>query len=329
MLRAVAASRTGPTSCSTRTAALHDDIRALAPPGHLRMSDNPHANGGLLLKDLRLPDFRDYAVDVPVPGGSIERGAARAGRLADRRHPAQPGQLPDLRPRRDGVEPAAVGVPDARTSSGTREFFGADVDEHLARAGRVLEMLSEHQCQGWLEGYLLTGRHGLFNCYEAFIHIIDSMFNQHAKWLKVTNDIPWRRPDREPELPAVQPRLAPGPQRLQPPGPGVHRPRGQQEGRGRPRLPAAGRQHAAVDVRPLPAQPAVRQRGRRGQAAGAELPDHGPGDRALHARSGHLGLGGLGGARARSRTSCSAARATCRRSRCWRRRTSCAASCPT
>ena len=134
------------------------------------------------------------------------------------------------------------------------EFFGPEVDEHLARAGRVMEMLSEHQCQGWLEGYLLTGRHGLFNCYEAFIHIIDSMFNQHAKWLKVTNDIPWRPPDREPQLPAVQPRLAPGPQRLQPPGPRVHRPRGEQEGRGRPGLPPAGREHAAVHLRPLPAQ---------------------------------------------------------------------------
>ncbi len=140
-----------------------------------------------------------------------------------------------------------------------------------------MEVLSEHLCQGWLEGYLLTGRHGLFNCYEAFIHIVDSMFNQHAKWLKTTRDIPWRRADRLAELPAVLPRLAPGPQRLLPPGPRLHRPRGQQEGRGRPGLPAAGRQHPAVGRRPLPAQPALRQRHRRRQAAGARLPVDGRG----------------------------------------------------
>ena len=119
-------------------------------------------------------------------------------------------------------------------------------DDHLAPDGRVMEMLSEHQCQGWLEGYLLTGRHGFFSCYEAFIHIVDSMFNQHAKWLKVCSDIPWRRPIASLNYLLVLARLAAGPQRLQPPGPRLHRPRGQQEGRGHPRLPAAGRQHAAV-----------------------------------------------------------------------------------
>ena len=108
-------------------------------------------------------------------------------------------------------------------------------DDHLAPDGRVMEVLSEHQCQGWLEGYLLTGRHGLFNCYEAFIHIVDSMFNQHAKWLKVSAEVPWRRPYRLLELPAVEPRVAPGQQWLLPPGPRLHRPRGQQEGRGRAR----------------------------------------------------------------------------------------------
>ena len=117
-------------------------------------------------------------------------------------------------------------------------------DDHLARDGRVMEVLSEHLCQGWLEGYLLTGRHGLFNCYEAFIHIVDSMFNQHAKWLKVTRDIPWRRPIASLNYLLSSPRLAAGPQRLLPPGPGLHRPRRQQEGRGRPGLSAAGRQHA-------------------------------------------------------------------------------------
>ena len=115
-------------------------------------------------------------------------------------------------------------------------------DDHLAPDGRVMEMLSEHQCQGWLEGYLLTGRHGFFSCYEAFIHIIDSMFNQHAKWLKVCNPYPVATADRLAQLSAVEPRLAAGPQRVLPSGPRLHRPRGQQEGRGHARLPAARRQ---------------------------------------------------------------------------------------
>jgi xylulose-5-phosphate/fructose-6-phosphate phosphoketolase len=172
---------------------LHDDIRALAPTGDLRMSDNPHANGGLLLHDLRLPDFRDYAVDVPKPGGSISEAPRVLGQwLTDvvRRNPDNFRIFgPD-----ETASNRLQAVFEATDKQWDGLFEGPEVDEHLARAGRVMEMLSEHQCQGWLEGYLLTGRHGLFNCYEAFIHIIDSMFNQHAKWLKVTNDIPWRRP---------------------------------------------------------------------------------------------------------------------------------------
>ena len=135
-----------------------------------------------------------------------------------------------------------------------------------------MEVLSEHLCQGWLEGYLLTGRHGLFNCYEAFIHIVDSMFNQHAKWLEVDPSDPVAGADRVAQLPALEPRLAPGPQRLLAPGSRLHRPRRQQEGGDRPRLPAAGRQLPAVGRRPLPAQPRLRQRDRRRQAAGAQLP---------------------------------------------------------
>ena len=138
-------------------------------------------------------------------------------------------------------------------------------DDHLAPAGRVMEMLSEHQCQGWLEGYLLTGRHGFFSCYEAFIHIIDSMFNQHAKWLKVCNEIPWRRDYRVAELPLVEPRVAAGPQRLFPSGSGIHRSRRQQEGGGDPRLSAARREHAAQRHRSLPAKPQLHQRGRGGK----------------------------------------------------------------
>ena len=139
-------------------------------------------------------------------------------------------------------------------------------DNHLAPDGRVVEVLSEHMCQGWLEGYLLTGRHGLFDCYEAFIHIVDSMFNQHAKWLKVTDGIGWRRP-----VASLNYLLSSLVWRQDhngfAPGPRLHRPRGEQEGAGRPGLPAAGRQHAAVRGRSLPALPAIRQRHRGRQAA--------------------------------------------------------------
>ncbi|MGB3354492.1 MAG: phosphoketolase family protein [Mycobacterium sp.] len=173
--------------------ALLPDIAGLAPQGPLRMSDNPHTNGGLLLKDLRLPDFRDFAVDVPAPGASVaEATRVLGGWLTEviRRNPDNfrifgPDETASNRLQ------AVFEVTDKQWNA---DLLGPEVDEHLARAGRVVEMLSEHQCQGWLEGYLLTGRHGLFNCYEAFIHIIDSMFNQHAKWLKVTDHIPWRRP---------------------------------------------------------------------------------------------------------------------------------------
>ena len=166
-----------------------------------------------------------------------------------------------------------------------------DTDDHLAPEGRVMEVLSEHQCEGWLEGYLLTGRHGLFNSYEAFIHIVDSMFNQHAKWLKVTQPPAVAADDRVAELPARLPRLAAGPQRVHPPGPRVHRPRREQEGRGHPRLPAAGRQLPAVGDGPLPAQPPLRERGRGRQAPRAAVADDGRGRQALHGRHRHLGVG--------------------------------------
>ena len=201
-------------------------------------------------------------------------------------------------------------------------------DDHLAPDGRVMEVLSEHLCQGWLEGYLLTGRHGLFTCYEAFIHIVDSMFNQHAKWLKVTRDIPWRRPIASLNYLLTLARLAPGPQRLLPPGSRVHRPRRQQEGRGRPGLPAAGRQHAAVGRRPLPAQPRLRQRHRRRQAAALELAVDGRGDPPLHRAASASGTG-RATTRAASRTSCWPAPATSRRSRRSPRSTSSASTCRT
>jgi xylulose-5-phosphate/fructose-6-phosphate phosphoketolase len=172
-------------------ATLRPEIAALSPAGERRMSANPHANGGELLKDLLLPDFRGYAVEVPAPGATHAEATRVLG-----------GFLRDVISR----NPATFRLfgPDETASNrlsavfeATDKVFAAEilpVDEHLAPEGRVMEVLSEHLCQGWLEGYLLTGRHGLFNCYEAFIHIVDSMFNQHAKWLKVTRDIPWRRP---------------------------------------------------------------------------------------------------------------------------------------
>ncbi len=168
-------------------------IAALAPAGRLRMSDNPHANGGMLLKDLRLPDFRQYGVDVPTPGATVAEATKVLGGWLTDVVRLNPDNFRIFGPD-ETASNRLQSVFDATDKQWNAEFFGPEVDEHLARAGRVMEMLSEHQCQGWLEGYLLTGRHGLFNCYEAFIHIIDSMFNQHAKWLKVTNHIPWRHP---------------------------------------------------------------------------------------------------------------------------------------
>jgi xylulose-5-phosphate/fructose-6-phosphate phosphoketolase len=172
---------------------LDSSIAELAPPGPLRMSDNPHANGGSLLKDLRLPDFRKYGVDVPVPGATVAEATKVLGEWLTDVIRLNPDNFRIFGPD-ETASNRLQSVYDATDKQWNAGFFDAEVDEHLARAGRVMEMLSEHQCQGWLEGYLLTGRHGLFNCYEAFIHIVDSMMNQHAKWLKVTNRIPWRRP---------------------------------------------------------------------------------------------------------------------------------------
>ncbi len=171
--------------------ALRADLAALAPRGERRMGANPHANGGLLLRDLELPDFRDYAVEVNQPATGQAEATRVLGAFLRDIVTANPDRFrvmgPDetLSNRLDAVFDATDRVWQAERRPS---------DEHLAPHGQVMEVLSEHLCQGWLEGYLLTGRHGLFNCYEAFIHIVDSMFNQHAKWLKVTRQIPWRRP---------------------------------------------------------------------------------------------------------------------------------------
>ncbi len=171
--------------------ALRPDLAALAPRGNRRMGANPHANGGLLLRALEMPDFRSYAVAVPAPARTTSEATRVLGEF-----------LRDVI--RANPDTFRIMGPDETASNRLSAVFEAtdrawdaqqlDSDDHLDPDGRVMEVLSEHLCQGWLEGYLLTGRHGLFNCYEAFIHIVDAMFNQHAKWLKVTHGIPWRRP---------------------------------------------------------------------------------------------------------------------------------------
>jgi len=169
------------------------ELRELVPEGTRRMGANPHANGGLLLKDLILPDFREYAIEVPEPGKTKEQATQVLGVY-----------LRDVMKRNLKSRNFLVFGPDETASNRLQALYEVTSkrhigklepdDMHLAADGRVFEVLSEHLCQGWLEGYLLTGRHGFFSCYEAFIHIVDSMFNQHAKWLKVAKEIPWRRP---------------------------------------------------------------------------------------------------------------------------------------
>ena len=182
-----------PEELFTETGRLRPELEALAPRGQRRMSANPHANGGILMRDLRLPDFRSYEVPVPHPGATTAESARVMGTY-----------LRDVMKLNLESKNFRLFSPDENNSNRwqdvlevTDRCYMADIypeDDHLSPDGRLMEVLSEHQCQGWLEGYLLTGRHGFFSCYEAFIHIIDSMFNQHAKWLKVCNSIPWRRP---------------------------------------------------------------------------------------------------------------------------------------
>jgi xylulose-5-phosphate/fructose-6-phosphate phosphoketolase len=180
-----------PEELFTDEGAPQPELLELPPSGDRRMSASPHANGGELLRDLALPDFRDYAVEIDKPGTTFSEATRVLG-----------GFLRDVIERNPGT--FRVFGPDETASNRLADVFAVTdrvweaellpTDEHLGRHGQAVEVLSEHLCQGWLEGYLLTGRHGLFNCYEAFIHIVDSMFNQHAKWLKVTRRIPWRRP---------------------------------------------------------------------------------------------------------------------------------------
>ncbi|HEX6726970.1 MAG TPA: phosphoketolase family protein [Nitrospira sp.] len=182
-----------PDELFDKTGRLTPELAELPPKGDRRMSASPHANGGLLLKDLRLPNYRDYAVEVTKPGVTMAESTRHMGKF-----------LRDTMKLNMDHRNFRLFSPDENNSNRWQDVLEVTnrawmaesypYDDHLAPDGRVMEMLSEHQCQGWLEGYLLTGRHGFFSCYEAFIHIIDSMLNQHAKWLKVCNEIPWRRP---------------------------------------------------------------------------------------------------------------------------------------
>ena len=182
-----------PEELFDETGKLIPELADLAPKGDRRMGANPHANGGLLLRDLNLPDFRDYAVDVPSPGTVTAESTRVTGTF-----------LRDVMKLNTAERNFRIFGPDETASNrlgavfeATDRVFTGDIvasDTELSPDGRVMEVLSEHLCQGWLEGYLLTGRHGFFSCYEAFVHIVDSMFNQHAKWLKVSNGVAWRRP---------------------------------------------------------------------------------------------------------------------------------------
>jgi len=183
----------GPDELFDDAGCLKTELRELSPAGDSRMGANPHANGGQLLRNLKLPDYRDYAVKVDQPGSTFAESTRVMGQF-----------LRDIMKRNmDGKNFRVMG-PDETASNRLSALFEVTgrtwmaetlpEDDHLSPEGRVMEILSEHTCQGWLEGYLLTGRHGLFSCYEAFIHIVDSMFNQHAKWIKVSKEINWRRP---------------------------------------------------------------------------------------------------------------------------------------
>jgi xylulose-5-phosphate/fructose-6-phosphate phosphoketolase len=182
-----------PEELFDKSGKLIPELAALAPKGERRMGANPHANGGIFLHDLRMPDFRDYAVKIDQPGTTEAEATRIMGEF-----------LRDVMKQNWDNRNFRVFGPDETASNRLTHLFDVTdrvstaeikkTDDHVSPDGRVMEVLSEHQCQGWLEGYLLTGRHGLFSCYEAFIHIVDSMFNQHAKWLKVTKEIPWRRP---------------------------------------------------------------------------------------------------------------------------------------
>ena len=254
------------------------------------MSANPHANGGLLLRTCACRTSATTPSTCRRPAGDQRGGDARARALPARRDQARTrttsGSSGRTRPPRTGWAPSS------RSPTASGGARSCPTDDHLAPQGRVMEMLSEHQCQGWLEGYLLTGRHGLFNCYEAFIHIVDSMFNQHAKWLKVTGDLAWRRPIASLNYLLTLARLAPGPQRLL-----ATRTRASSTTSSTRRPRSSGSTCRPTPTRLLSvADHCLRSRHYvnvivAGKQPGAELAADGPGDRALHPRASASGSG--------------------------------------
>src|SRR5262249_51352480 len=227
------------------TGRLDAEIAVLAPTGNRRMGANPHANGGLLKRELRLPDFRTYAVNVESPGASQAEATRVMGSFC-----RDVVRLNERKFRLMGPDETASNRLDNVFEATDRVWMEKiePYDVHLARKGRVMEVLSEHLCQGWLEGYLLTGRHGLFSCYEAFIHIVDSMFNQHAKWLKVSRGLPWRRP-----IASHFTCLATGPKWVQPSGSRLCGFCDEQKGRYRARVSCARCELFALGHGSLPA----------------------------------------------------------------------------
>ena len=270
---------------------LMPELAELAPQGDRRMGANPHANGGVLLRDLQMPDFRDHAVSVPSPGAVDGQDTLILGHFL--RDVAQLNQ--DQRNFRIfGPDETLSNLLGAVFEVTNRQWDAREVgnDEFLAPTGQVLNsMLSEHQCEGWLEGYPLTGRHGLFNSYEAFIRIVDSMFSQHAKWLKVTPELPWRRKIASLNYLLASHVWQTGSQRIHPPGSWLHRPRHQQESRHRARLFAVRCQTPALGHRSLFVQPALRQRRGGRQVCPAAMADDGRSRPALHRRHRYLAMG--------------------------------------
>ena len=303
--------------------ALVPEIAALAPAGERRMSANPHANGGALLRDLILPDFPDYAVEVAATGPARSEATRVLGAFLRDVIAQNPDNF-----RIVGPDETTSNRLTAVFETTTRAWLGerAATDEGLGPDGRVMEVLSEHLCQGWLEGYLLTGRHGLFNCYEAFIHIVDSMFNQHAKWLKTSRRIPWRRPLASLNYLLTSHVWQQDHNGFSHQDPGFIDHVDEQEGRGHPRLSAARHQLPPVGHGSLPAQPQLRQCRRRRQAACAHVSHDRRGDRrtaraASGSGSGHRTTTGT------SQTSSWPVAATCRRSRRSPRSRCCGSIC--
>ena len=277
-----------PEELFDKTGRLLPELKALAPKGHRRMSANPIANGGLLRKPLEMPDFRRLGVEVKKPGATLASSVPTLGNFLREVMRRNMRNFRVFGPDETESNHCKPSMKSARRS-GSASTFRRMLTAQLAPNGRVMEMLSEHTVEGWLEGYILSGRHGLINSYEPFIHVIDSMFNQHAKWLEKCNEFSWRQRYRRSTV-DHRPGLAAGPQWIHPSGSRIPRRGRKQEPGTCPNLPAARRQLPTVGRRPLSAE---RNYVNVIVADKQVHPVHGygRGDRALHQRHRHLGLG--------------------------------------